>query len=81
MADTSLPSENNTSKKRAAILEPLKFRDFTLLLIGQFVSAFGDAFYVVALPWLMFANGTPQDLGKVLVVYGIPRIAGVLLVV
>lgn len=62
------------------ILAPLKVRDFRLLFGGQLVSTVGDAFYAVALPWLVLTNGgNAQELGIILSAYGIPRIGSVLL--
>ncbi|GLV55403.1 MFS transporter [Dictyobacter sp. S3.2.2.5] len=51
-----------------------KVRDFTLLFGGQTISTFGDALYMVALPWLILTTGgNVQELGIVLSAYGIPR--------
>ena len=62
------------------ILAPLKVRDFRLLFGGQVISTIGDAFYAVALPWLVLTNGgSAQELGIILGAYGIPRIGSVLL--
>lgn len=62
------------------LLSPLYVRNFRLLFSGQAISGFGDAFYVVALPWLILSNGgNGQDLGIVLAAYGVPRIGTLLL--
>lgn len=62
------------------ILAPLKVQDFRLLFGGQVISTIGDAFYAVALPWLVLTNGgNAQELGIILGAYGIPRIGSVLL--
>ncbi|GHO47755.1 MFS transporter [Ktedonospora formicarum] len=51
-----------------------KQRNFTLLFGGQTISTFGDALYMVALPWLILTTGgNVQELGVVLSAYGIPR--------
>lgn len=64
----------------SGILAPLKVRDFRLLFGGQVISTVGDAFYAVALPWLVLTNGgNAQELGIILGAYGIPRIGSVLL--
>jgi hypothetical protein len=53
---------------------PLRNRNFRLLFIGEGVSAFGDQFYLVALPWLTLQlTGSPLDLGGVLTAVAIPR--------
>ena len=65
---------------KGGILAPLKVRDFRLLFGGQLISTVGDAFYAVALPWLVLTNGgNAQELGIILSAYGIPRIGSVLL--
>lgn len=54
--------------------EPLRFRNYRLLFSGQLISGIGDAFYAVALPWLVLTSGGgPQELGFVLAIYGLPR--------
>jgi MFS family permease len=55
---------------------PLRHREFRLLFLGQTVSVFGDAFYAIALPWLVYqmGGGAPQ-LGLVVAVYGVCRLA------
>ncbi|MGH2495616.1 MAG: MFS transporter [Ktedonobacteraceae bacterium] len=78
---TSSPQERSVRKfLSSGILAPLKVRDFRLLFGGQLVSTVGDAFYAVALPWLVLTNGgNAQELGIILSAYGIPRIGSVLL--
>lgn len=52
-----------------------KERNFPLLFAGQTISTFGDALYMVALPWLILTTGgNVQELGIVLSAYGIPRV-------
>jgi len=59
---------------------PLGDRNFRLLFSGQTISTLGDAFYLVALPWIILNNGgSPQELGVVLTFYGIPRVVAVVL--
>lgn len=59
---------------------PLRNRNYTLLLSGQFISVFGDNLYVVALPWMLFASGySAVTLGIVLAVYGIPRVVALII--
>ena len=49
-------------------------RDFRLLWIGEAVSALGDQFALVALPWLaLILTGSPLALGTVLAVMAVPR--------
>src|ERR1700694_4235494 len=62
------------------MLSPLRVRNFRLLFSGQMISTLGDAFYAVALPWLLLTSGhSPQDLGIVLACYGVPRVATLLI--
>ncbi|HEX8995485.1 MAG TPA: MFS transporter [Ktedonobacterales bacterium] len=59
---------------------PLRYRDYRLLFVGQLISALGDAFYAVALPWYMLGQGGgPANLGLALTAYGIPMGAMTLL--
>src|SRR5712692_1884468 len=80
---TATPSSQEQPARKAllgGILAPLKVRDFRLLFGGQLISTVGDAFYAVALPWLVLTNGgSAQELGIILSAYGIPRIGSVLL--
>lgn len=49
-------------------------RDFSLLFGGSSISAFGDQFTLVALPWLVLKlTGDPAALGIVLAVMAFPR--------
>ncbi|HJR15119.1 MAG TPA: MFS transporter [Rhodanobacteraceae bacterium] len=55
-------------------------RDFSLLFGGSSVSAFGDQFTLVALPWLVLKlTGNPAALGIVLAVMAFPRAAFMLI--
>jgi MFS family permease len=52
----------------------LAIRSFRLLWLGETVSLFGDQFYFVALPWLVFEmTHSSLAFGTVLMVAGIPR--------
>lgn len=80
--NTPPPSNNKSSGRRFAggILAPLSVRNYRLLFGGQTISTLGDAFYAVALPWLVLTtSGSTQELGIVLTTYGIPRVGCVLL--
>ncbi|HEV2321961.1 MAG TPA: MFS transporter, partial [Gammaproteobacteria bacterium] len=49
-------------------------RDFKLLFMGSSVSALGDQFTLVALPWLVLKlTGNPAALGLVLAAMALPR--------
>lgn len=53
---------------------PLANRNFRLLWLGETVSLFGDQFYIVALPWLVFEmTGSSLVFGTLLMAGGIPR--------
>jgi DNA polymerase len=55
-------------------------RDFSLLFGGSSISAFGDQFTLVALPWLVLKlTGSPAALGLVLAVMAFPRAAFMLI--
>lgn len=55
-------------------------RDFSLLFGGSSISAFGDQFTLVALPWLVLKlTGDPAALGIVLAVMAFPRAAFMLI--
>jgi MFS family permease len=56
-------------------LAPLRVRSFRLLVAGQSVSEFGNAFQVVALPLLIFAHGgNAARIGLVVAAYGLGRL-------
>jgi MFS family permease len=59
---------------------PFSRRDFRLLFTGSSISAVGDQFTLVALPWLVLElTGDPAQLGLVLAVMAVPRAAFMLL--
>ena len=82
--DTTAQSQPRYSPRRSprflgTLVEPLRYRDFRLLFGGQLISIIGDNFYAVALPWLILQNGgSVQDLGIVLMAYGVPRVGTLL---
>ncbi len=58
----------------------LSNRNLRLLVVGQFLSAVGDQFYLIAMPWLALEiSGRALVAGAVLAVAGIPRAAFMLL--
>lgn len=60
-----------SDQKRASIFAN---RDFKLLFMGSSVSALGDQFTLVALPWLVLKlTGNPAALGLVLAAMALPR--------
>jgi MFS family permease len=59
---------------------PLRFRDFRLLFVGQFVSLFGDGLFAVALSFAVLdATGSRADLGYVLAAGALPLVGFVLI--
>ena len=53
---------------------PFAVRDFRLLWLGEAVSAIGDQFALIALPWLaLVLTGSALALGGVLAVMAVPR--------
>src|SRR5689334_12745963 len=64
---------NATAPKRSSIF---KNRDFALLFFGSSISAIGDTFTLVALPWLVLKiSHDPAAVGLVLLITAIPRAA------
>lgn len=54
---------------------PFAVRDFRLLWLGEAISALGDQFALIALPWLaLVLTGSPLALGGVMAVMAIPRV-------
>jgi MFS family permease len=61
-------------------VSPLAQRDFRLLFGGSGISAIGDQFTLVALPWLVLKlTGSPAALGLVLATMALPRAAFMLI--
>ena len=59
---------------------PFASRSFRLLFTGSAISAIGDQFTLVALPWLVLQlTGNPAQLGLVLAVMALPRAVFMLL--
>jgi hypothetical protein len=57
-----------------AARNPFAVRDFRLLWLGEAVSALGDQFALIALPWLaLVLTGSPLALGGAMAVMAIPR--------
>lgn len=53
---------------------PLAVRDFRLLWLGEAISALGDQFALIALPWLaLVLSGSALALGGVMAVMAVPR--------
>ena len=66
----------------SAAIRPSLFanRNFTLLFGGSTISAIGDQFTLVALPWLVLKlTGDPAALGLVLAAMALPRAAFMLI--
>ena len=63
-----------------ALVQPLRIRDYRLVLLGQMVSVLGDQFHFVALAWLALQlTGSGLALGTVLMTAAIPRAVFMLL--
>lgn len=71
----------NQTKKvigKYSLLEPLKYKDFRLLVSGQMISTFGDCLYMIALPWLIFGHKLgSQSLGYLSMYFAIARVIGI----
>jgi MFS family permease len=79
----SLPEETPRGLRsrltRLPMWAALTHRDFRIFWMGQSVSAVGDQFYFIALPWLVLQlTGSGLALGTVLIVAAVPRGALVL---
>ncbi len=65
---------------RAGLLEPLRHRDFRLLMGGTCVSLFGDGVFIVALAWQVYAvSNAPSALASVGIAMTVPTITCLLL--
>ena len=79
-ANASISQQGSKRPLVGGMLAPLKVRNFRLLFGGQTISTLGDAFYAVALPWLILnGGGNPQELGIVLTGYSLPRVGSIML--
>jgi MFS family permease len=65
---------------RAGLLEPLRHRDFRLLMGGTGVSLLGDGMFIVALAWQVYAvSNAPSALASVGIAMTVPTITCLLL--
>jgi DHA3 family tetracycline resistance protein-like MFS transporter len=63
------------SVKRARLLQPLRHRDFALLVSGSTVSLLGDGFFFVALAWQVYEiSNVPTALSIVWVAWTLPSV-------
>jgi hypothetical protein len=70
MAAASLP----VLSAPPAAQHPLRERNFRMLWAGSGVSAVGDQFYLVALPWVVLQlTGSAVAVGTILMAVAIPR--------
>lgn len=70
MTAATRPTTPTTSTPRS----PFAVRDFRLLWVGEAISALGDQFALIALPWLaLVLTGSALALGGVLAVMAVPR--------
>ena len=71
---TATASAATGSETQATSRSPLAVRDFRLLWVGEAVSALGDQFAMIALPWLaLLLTGSSFALGSVLALMAVPR--------
>lgn len=74
MMDASAAPSPQASMHRRTGSSPFANRSFRLLFVGSSISAIGDQFTLVALPWLVLQlTGDPAQLGLVLAVMALPR--------
>lgn len=67
-------------KSQSVRFRALANRNFRLLWLGEGLSLFGDQFYLIALPWLVFEmTGSSVAFGSILMVAGIPRAVFILI--
>lgn len=70
MAAASIPA----SSVSPAAQHPLRERNFRMLWAGSAISALGDQFYLVALPWVVLQlTGSAVAVGTILMAVAIPR--------
>jgi MFS family permease len=63
-----------TTTSVPALRHPLRERNFRLFFTGAILSAFGDKFYFVALPWLVLQQtGSAIAMGTIMMTAAIPR--------
>src|SRR5215472_5924543 len=68
-------AQTTATPQHVGILTPFRYRNFTLLFIGQFVSFLGDQAYGIALPWTFLAvTGDARQMSAVLVAGAVPRV-------
>ncbi len=64
------------ARERRGCVLMLADRDLKRLVLGQFISALGDQFYLLALPWLALATtGSALAAGSLVALAGVPRAA------
>jgi MFS family permease len=74
------PGSEARAKANASYFQPLRNRDFRLLVIGQTTSTVGDFLFIVAFPFLLLhSHAGVGGLGVALTLLGVTRIAGTLL--
>jgi MFS family permease len=70
MAAASLPAPSAPPVTQ----HPLRERNFRMLWVGSGISAVGDQFYLVALPWVVLQlTGSAVAVGTILMAVAIPR--------
>jgi MFS family permease len=74
MAAATLPVPSAPSSAPPAAQHPLRERNFRMLWAGSGISAVGDQFYLVALPWVVLQlTGSAVAVGTILMAVAIPR--------
>lgn len=70
-AESAPPQQREPPSSKSSFLAPLRLANFRKLAAGQTVSRLGNAFYFVAIPWLVLrSTNSPIALSVVLGVYG-----------
>jgi MFS family permease len=73
---TAVQAPPASTRRRRFDFALLRHREYRLLFTAQTTSAFGDAFFAIALPWLVYQiGGGARQLGTVVGVYGVCRLA------
>jgi len=74
MAAATVPAPSAPSSSPPAAQHPLRERNFRMLWAGSGISAVGDQFYLVALPWVVLQlTGSAVAVGTILMAVAIPR--------
>lgn len=74
------PASPTPPQRKPGALAPLRRRNFSLLFVGQLISALGDQAYAIALPWTVLAvTGDVRQMAVVLTAGAAARVLAMLI--